>query len=309
MADDVQLAEGRKNDGYLIVVQDNAAQALTILQANDVALSRLGYAADELVGRKLEVVLDSKTSHVLADDLEFEDDAPDMADILSRHREIRLRERTGGEFTIPVAVHRVMAEDRNPRFQLIIPNERDGRAREHLREMLRQNMDGHTQLDPVTGLPNRDAAEAYLRIAATYMSEAEKPAAFAVLRLDRYQKSLDRYGEEGVTEQLKHIARVCRTSFRSEDVICHLGGPYLGLLLIDLTEESARMVLNRLRWNIRNHRIEFGGKGDFSVTVSIAFGMLRPENSGGLLAAVEHAVKKLGADERNILLDHAGEPA
>lgn len=296
-------AEARQGDGYLIVVQDNAGRQLTIDTINERASQQLGYAMDELKGRKLEVVLGQRTALAIDEDLEYDDDAPDMGDVLGRQRELRLRTRAGEEIIVPTTIHRVMAEDRHARFQLIIPNEREGRARQQLKDVLKRSFEGQSQLDAATGLPNRATAEAYLRSVSHYMGESATDAAFAVLRLDRFDKSVARYGAAPTNQLLQHVANCCRSTFRSEDVICALGGPNLGLLLVDISRESVRMVLNRLRWNIRTHTIEFGGKADFSTTVSIAFDMLNSENCEHLLAQGEQAVAALETDARNTLIE------
>ena len=297
--------EGRKGDGIIIVVQDNVARQLTIDGMNEVAISQLGYSLEELKGRKLEVVLAQRTALVIDEDLEYADDAPDMADVLSRHRELRMRTKMGEEINVSTTIHRVMAEDMNARFQLILPNEREGRAKSQLKEFLKTSLEGHRQIDPATGLPNRATAEAYLRSISHYMAESETDAAFAVLRLDRFDKSVARYGAQPTNQLIQHVGNCCSSTFRSEDVICALGGPYLGLLLVDISRESVRLVLNRLRWNIRTHTIEFGGKADFSTTVSIAFDMLSRENSEQLLAQGEQAVAALETDARNTLIELA----
>ncbi len=297
------LVEGRKGDGYLVVVQDNAARALTILSVNEVAQAQLGYPEDDLKGRKLEVILGPRTAEVIEEDLEYDDGAPDMADILARQRELRLRTRSGQELAVPTTIHRMMAEDRNARFQLILPNEREGRARDQWRQFIKTSLEGHTQIDPATGLPNRATAEAHLRSVGHYLAESGMQASFAVLRLDRYQKSLARYGLTGVQYLLQHVGNCCRSTFRGEDTIYALSEDRLGLLLIDISRESVRVVLNRLRWNIRTHTIEFGGKSDFSNTVSIAFDMLKPEESEQLLMRCEAAVAELDADSRNALIE------
>lgn len=295
--------EGRKGDGYLVVVQDNANRQLTIDAVNDSAATQLGYSLEELKGRKLEVVLGSRTASVIDEDLEYEDDAPDMADVLARQRELKLRKRSGEEMTVPTTIHRMMAEDKNSRFQLILPDERDSRARVQLREFLKTSLEGHAQLDDVTGFPNRASCEASLRSVSYYMAESHTDAAFAVLRLDRYDKSIARYGAQPTMQLVKHVANCCRSTFRSEDVICSLGGPLIGLLLVDISRESARLVLNRLRWNIRTHTIDFGGKADFSTTVSLAFDMLTLDNCEQLLSKAEQAMGQLEADARNSLIE------
>lgn len=299
-------SEGRKGDGVVIVVQDNALRQLTIFQVNEVAASQLGYDAADLNGRKLEVLLGARTAAIIDEDLEYEDDAPDMGEVLARQRELRLRTHAGEEFAIPTTINRMMAEDKNARFQIVIPNEREGRAKSQLKHFLKTSLDGHMQIDEATGLPNRATAEAYLRLMNHYMAEAKTEAAFVVLRLDRFQKSVDRYGEGATSQLLQHVANCCRGTFRSEDVICALGGPMLGLLLVDISRESVRVVLNRLRWNIRAHTILFGGKPDFSTTVSIGFEMLTPENGDGLLERVEAWVADVETEARNVLLDRAG---
>jgi hypothetical protein len=58
-----------------------------------------------------------------------------------------------------------------------------------------------------------------------------------------------------------------------------------------------------LRWNIRAHRIQFGGKSDFSVTTSISFDMLDQQRSDGLLARCEAAIANVDIDERNGLIE------
>lgn len=295
--------EGRKGDGTLTIVQDNANRQLTIDAMNDSASELLGYSLEELKGRKLEVVLAPRTALVIDEDLEYADDAPDMGEVLARQRQLRLRTRSGEEVEVPTTIHRMMAEDKNPRFQLIIPNEREGRARQQLKDFLRTSLEGHTQIDLATGLPNRATAEAYLRSVSHYMAESETDAAFAVLRLDRFEKSIARYGAAPTNQLIQHVGNCCNSTFRSDDMICSLGGPYLGLLLVDISRESARLVLNRLRWNIRTHTIDFGGKADFSTTVSIAFDMLNRDNSELLFAQGEQAVGQLGADARNTLIE------
>lgn len=296
-------AEGRKGDGYLIVVQDNASRQLTIDSLNDSAIEQLGYTLDELKGRKLEVILGQRTALAVEEDLEYDDDAPDMGDVLAKHRELRLRKRSGEEISVPITINRVMAEDKNARFQLIIPNEREGRARQQLKDFLKTSLDGHRQIDEATGLPNRATAEAYLRSISHYIAESETDAAFAVLRLDRYEKSIARYGAQHTNQLIQHVGNCCSSTFRSDDMVCSLGGPYLGLMLVDISRESVRVVLNRLRWNIRTHTIDFGGKADFSTTVSIAFDMLNRDNSGQLLAQGEQSIAALETDARNTLIE------
>ena len=126
---------------------------------------------------------------------------------------------------------------------------------------------------------------------------------FAVLRIDRHKKSIAQYGPQAATQLLMHMHQICRSSFRSEDLIFALSDSTLGVVLFNITRESARVVLNRLRWKIRNYRIEFAGKANFSVSTCIGFDLLDFEDIPGVMSRCETAMAELDANERNALLE------
>lgn len=300
---DSKEVSGRRGDGVLIVHQNNEARRLTIHRANEAACNQLGYAEHELDGRAFETVLGERLARELAEELEFTDDAPDMGELLSRQRDMRLRHRIGHELAIPCSVSRLMAQGQEACFQITLPNEIEARSQQQLRDFLRTNLEGRQQIDPASGLPDRATCEAYIQLLTNYMASNGMVAAFATIRVDRYQKSVARYGAEACRELLQHVANCCRSTFRDEDMVCALSDHMLGLMLLDISRESVRVVLNRLRWNIRSHRIDFGGKSDFSVTVSLSFDMLDAHRSESLLDRCEEAVTRLDDDTRNYLIE------
>lgn len=305
MAEAAQILEhpGRKGDGILIILQNNAEKRLVIQNANEVAANMLGYADGELKDRALETVLSPKLAAQLAEDLEYHDDAPDIGDLLGRQRDIKLRSRLGQEFSAPYTVSRMMAQGAQACFQIVLPNEREVRAQQQLNDFLKLNLEGRMEMDAVSGLPNRASGETYLQMLKNYIAGNGMQAAFAVIRLDRHEKSLAKYGKDACIELERHAANCCRATFRSEDVVFAINDHMLGLLLMDISRESARLVLNRLRWNIRNQRIEFGGKSDFSVTVSISFDMLDVERGDMLLERCEESANAMADDTRNALVE------
>lgn len=298
-----ETSEGRKGDGVLIIMQNNAEKRLSIRGANDTVSNMLGYAEGELNDSNLETVLGAKLAKLLADDVEYDEEAPDVGEILSRQREFRLKHRMGHEITVPVNIMRLMAEGHQACFQLVIPNEREVVAQQKIKDFLKLNLEGRQQLDKSTGLPDHATAQTYLSLLKNYIASNGVEACFAVLRLDRHEKSLARYGKEACNELLQHVANCCRSTFRTEDVIFVLSDHTLGLILFDISRESVRLVLNRLRWNIRTHRIVFGGKSEFSITVSVAFDMLDEERGEELLDRCEDAMTALDKDARNSLIE------
>lgn len=300
MNEAAMTAVNRDGDGILILTQEDARKQWYIRELNEQAAETLGYTVDELKNMPLDTVLGRRTADALRDMVEFVPDAPDLQDVSAKLREFRLKHRMGNEFVLPVRLSRIHARDTNAWFQLVLPNERNQRAQQQMRDFLKLNLEGRLVIDEDTGLPNRTTAKTFHDLLSNYLSSNQSEAAFAVLRLDRHQKSLERYGKDGCVILLKHAANCCRSAFRADDVVCMLDDHKLGLFLLDLPRESSRIVLNRLRWLIRSHRIEFGGKADFSVTVSIAFDMLINDT---VLDVCEASVTKLDQDERNHLIE------
>ena len=291
--------EARRGDGMLVVSQHNATKSLIIDRMNISAEALLGYEPGEILGRKLETVLSPKTAEMLAEDVEFADDAPDLGDILGKQREVRLRHRSGDEIQSLCTVTRLMSEGQNACFQIVLPNERETLSRKKIRDFIALNLDGRKQIDELLGIPNRKTAEEFLPLLRTYLTESGLSASFAVMRMDRFEKSKARYGADGCVHLLQHMANCCRATFRSEDIVFALTDQTIGVVLFDISRESARLVLNRLRWKIRNHHIEFGGKPNFSVTATVVFDMIDEDRTNSILSRSEEAALAISADERN----------
>lgn len=293
----------RKRDGVILVVQDNTTRTILIHSINDTAANMLGYAVGDLDNASLSQILGKKSLSALEDALEYVTDAPDFGDVMSKQRDVRLKNRLGEEITVSCTVLRVLADGQNARFQLVIPDEAEQRAKFQRTDFLKNNLESHLQKDEATDLPNRITTENYLRLLKSYIASQGVSVAFATIRLDRFESNRNRYGDHEMTTLLKHVARVCQTSFRSEDVVSVLNPSTLGVILFDISRESARVVLNRLRGQVRSHRIAFGGKHDFSVTISIAFDMLGDARGEHLLTRSEHVMANLSTDARNSLIE------
>lgn len=293
----------RRGDGMLIVIQNNEEKTLTISMINESLENLLGYGKDEILNRRIETILGAREAEAIADDLDYNDNGSDFGDIFSRMREMRLRRRLGDEVRVNYQLSRLMSQGKNACFQIVIPDEQERLSRTKITEFIALNLEGHKELDPATGLPNHRTAEEFLPLLKNYYADAEVDIVFAVLRLDRHKKSIVKYGAQAATQLLMHTHQICRSTFRSEDMIFALSDSTLGVVLFNITRESARVVLNRLRWKIRSHRIEFGGKSDFSVSACIGFDKLDFEDILGVFTRCESAMAELDANERNALLE------
>ena len=293
----------RNGDMMLVVIQNNEEKALTISMINEQLEAMLGYGKDEVLNRRLETILGAAEAEAIEDDMEYSDEGPDFGDIFSKMREMKLRRRLGDEVRVNYTLSRLMSQGANACFQIVIPDEQERVSRTKITDFIALNLVGHTELDAATGLPNHKTAEAFLPLLKNYYADAESDIVFAVLRLDRHKKSIVKYGAQAATQLMMHTHQICRSTFRSEDMIFALSDSTLGVVLFNTTREAARVVLNRLRWKIRTHRIEFGGKSDFSVSACIGFDKLDFEDILGVFTRCESAMAELDANERNALLE------
>ncbi|MES2984771.1 MAG: diguanylate cyclase [Pseudomonadota bacterium] len=298
-----QLGTARKGEGMLVVVQDNQEKSLIISSMNRSVEQLLGYEPGEVIGRKLETILSQKTALALTEDLEFTADAPDFGDIFQRQRDVRLRQRSGEEVAVNCTLTRMMASGMNACFQLVFPNDHEQTAARKLREFISLNLDGRKEIDEATGLPNHKTAKEFLPLLETYLAETNMNVVFALVRLDRHQKSLAKYGKDACAQLLMHAYHCCRSTFRAEDLIFALSDHTLGVVLFDISRESSRVVLNRLRWKVSNYRIDFGGKPNFTITTCIGFDMLSAKGAEEVFERCEKVMQELDPNERNTLVE------
>jgi PAS domain S-box-containing protein len=293
----------RKGQGMVLVQQNNADKSLNIIEINETLETMLGYARGEILNRRVETILGKREAEALADDLEYDDGAPDFGDIFSRIRDVRMRRRTGDEIRVECTLSRLVSQGGNACFQIVIPNEQERVAATKFNEFIALNLEGRKEIDPTTGLPNYNTAKEFLPLLRNYLADAGMSVVFAVIRMDRHQKSLARYGEQACQKLLQHTANCCKTTFRAEDKVFILSDHTLGVVLFDISRESSRVVFNRLRWKVRNHKIDFGGKTDFTITTCIGFDMLTVDASDDVFERCEKAIAELDANERNALIE------
>ncbi len=293
----------RKGDAAIIVCQNNAKRTVNIDDITEEAAAMLGYPAVELTGVPLQHVLGDAIVEAIEDYLEFEDSAQDLDEVLSRVRSFKLKAKDGALLPVDIKIDRTEARDAHHWFRLVVLDEREEREKDSMREMLQSNLEGRMVLDDVTGLPDRYSAEQAVELLNNYINSHKMKACFAMLRVDRHESNVEHYGKRQCLELLKHAGNCCRSKLRSDDIVCRVGDNLLAVLLMDITPESARVVLNRLRWFIHQHRIVFGGKSDFSVTISIGFMPMAGESASDLLGIGEDAMGALDSDERNKLID------
>lgn len=301
----VDIQRKLAQQAYLVVAQNNTKKTVKIKEINEAAAALLGRTTVELLGLELREVVGEKVAEALNEYLEYEDEAYDLDDILKRVREFKMKHHNGEELLLALQIIRDQARDENQWFRMIIKDERRQIKERSLLNILKENLTGVQSIDDVTGLPNMVACQRSIEVIQNYAKTHDLTSCLAILRIDRHEKNLERYGKNGVLELLKHVASCCKSKFREDDHVFHLNDYQVGLVLTEISHDSARIVLNRLRWFVGSHRIVFGGKSDFSVTISVAFMPILPE-ADDVLSRCLSMVHAFGADERNLLTELKG---
>lgn len=296
-----------QQEALLILSQNNQKRSVKIVQISTSAAQLLGYAHQELEGLPLQTILSDDTKEQLEELMEFEEHSADLDEVVKRISLFRLKHFSGEEVPVAVKIIRDQARDQHQWFRLMVKDERRQIADKSLGTVIRQNFAGVQALSPDTGLPDHYSCGRYLETIQNYAKSQDIESCFAVLRIDRHEKNMSRYGKAGCMQLLQHVAACCRSSFREEDVVCHLTDSTIGLCLLNISIESARVVLNRLRWTIGSNHINFGGKSEFSVTVSVVFAPVHLNADIDLLAGCEAAVTKLDPEGRNLLVEWKSE--
>ncbi len=163
--------------------------------------------------------------------------------------------------------------------------------------------------DPLTDLGNRRAVEESLeRVVAR--ARRGTPGSIVLLDLDHFKVVNDTLGHAAGDIVLVELARLLGTLRRPGDEIARLGGDEFVLVLEGIPGEAGRLVAERIRQAIHEHRFEVGGRRfDLGASVGVVpiDGRL---NAAALLALADSALYSAKERGRNrvVLVDASTSP-
>ena len=281
----------RRHDAVLIVCQDNNAQRIEVAAINEQAKKITGYSSEEVVGKRLHELVEDNLREVLDERIHFVVGQDDVADALMRVRKLSLKTKNGAmqEFRLRVVRSEVM--DSNPTFHLVLEDERVALENDGFKEVLKENFRGHEVLEEQTGLPNRSSLMKDLELFQFFAKKREATACFAVLQLDNTAELSAMMGAQVPYQVLKHLGQLCAQRLRTEDTVGLFSGQALGLILMQITPESARLVLNRLRWSAASMPVILDTGKRVDPEISIAFHMIGEATPEAIMIGCEEQVR------------------
>ena len=146
-------------------------------------------------------------------------------------------------------------------------------------------------IDDLTGLYNRrgfaDLGEQYLKLAR----RSGRGVTMVFLDLDGFKSINDSLGHHVGDRALIKVADILRVTFRRSDIIARLGGDEFGVLALEAADESASLLVERLRERV----VDFNETSAEPFQLSISIGMARQDQDGDRRARLDEMVSE--ADE------------
>jgi diguanylate cyclase (GGDEF)-like protein len=153
---------------------------------------------------------------------------------------------------------------------------------------IRARLEHQAETDALTGLYNHRAFHDRLRQALVTASAAHDTVAVLMLDLDDFKKVNDVYGH-GVGDQLLvQVADVLRTTVRTNDVVCRVGGEEFAVILSSGDLRSSTALAERIGDELA--KLQADAVGRLTVSTGIALGPEHAANPRELVACAEAAM-------------------
>jgi diguanylate cyclase (GGDEF)-like protein len=262
----------RTNDAIITICQDNNARSIEITEVNKAAEEMLGYVNGALAGKRLAQFLPRRIAGMLKEFVEFEPDGNDVGMVLAKVQSFSIIGPGGEETGYRLKVVRAESTREKSIFTLVLQDKTGLRKNELWRQAIQDTFKGHESLDPDTGLPDRQSLVKDIELMGRYSEKNDLRSCFAILQIDQYDDLLFQYGPTMCQSLIKHVAQIARQSLRPDDVVGSVNHKRIGILLLDTTPDSARVVINRLRWQIAANPFYLPGtQTTIGLSVSISF--------------------------------------
>ena len=220
--------------------------------------------------------LDELVGQPLADLFEANDDLLVLLSVAdSRPHDLQALRSDGSQFAAELSV---AALDDGSRVAEI----RDVSVRKAMEEELRSL----AFRDPLTGSQNRRAFAERTEHELLRCSRNSSPACLAIFDLDYFKQINDRYGHAIGDQVLQRFSHLCHKRIRRTDIFARFGGEEFVLLMPDTGLDQATALLNQLREQWANERLD-SPQGTLNSTVSI--GLVQIDSTYPVKYWLEHA--------------------
>lgn len=261
-----------------IITVDNQA---TILSANRAVESVFGFAAEELVGEPLTVLVPERVREVHTEEL--------RRFFQSGERHLRWEKlelpavhKSGKELLIEVSLSSLV-QNGKPRFTGYMRDVTDRKREESA--LLYQALH-----DALTDLPNRALLHERLQRAILIAKRQSSSLALLFMDLNRFKEVNDTFGHHSGDVLLKQVAFRLEGTLRESDTVARLGGDEFAVLLPSADEVGATLAANRITDVLKRPFSLESQTFDIGASVGIALFPQHGEDSDSLMRRADSAM-------------------
>ena len=135
----------------------------------------------------------------------------------------------------------------------------------------------HALTDPLTGLLNRRAMDAELKVAQSRVNRHGEGYALIMADLDRFKRVNDEYGHDVGDEVLLDLGRRLQRSIRAEDRLARWGGEEFLILIQDTNQQDAFLIAEKLRRAVKDTPFVTSA-GELPITISLGLALYQKES-------------------------------
>ena len=155
--------------------------------------------------------------------------------------------------------------------------------------------------DNLTGAYNKSFLHDHLESEISFARRHETDLSLILFDIDHFKEVNDTYGHVAGDAILRKLAKITRSSIRTEDIFARYGGEEFAIVLREIDQEGAEVLADRLRHMIEQQKFIFDGE-PIPVTVSVGVASLlasQPEMPTEFIAAADQALYRAKDNGRN----------
>jgi diguanylate cyclase (GGDEF)-like protein len=142
--------------------------------------------------------------------------------------------------------------------------------------------------DGLTGLYNRKFLEEHSKKLIPHAKRDNFNIGVLLLDMDHFKAVNDEYGHDIGDKVLKELARILVENVRESDLVVRYGGEEFIILLVNIGEDEALMVANKIKQKVAENEIDVYAGSKLKKTISIGLSMY-PKDSSSFDSVIKNA--------------------